>query len=331
MAKRVRIGLIGCGGNMRGAHIPRIKDTPGGQLAALCDAFRPNAEQAIEKWGQPLPIYEDYRAMIRKADLDAVLISTPHNQHYAQIKAALDAGLHVLVEKPLTITSAHAKSLLALAKRKKLILHVSYQRHHAPVFRYVRDLLASGKFGEVRAVVAYVTQGWGGIGKGNPKRIWRLDPIQSGGGMFMDTGSHLVASTLFLTGLKAKEVSALVDFHGRLVDINTVAAVRCHNGALISLNTVGNAVRHDERLSIHTSAGTIVIHQHQWALKSVLINEEPLKLPASYKPQTPDSSFIGWIQGKAGYEPPMYALEVSRLTEAAYVSAKQKKPVKVKQ
>ncbi|MCZ7649571.1 MAG: Gfo/Idh/MocA family oxidoreductase [Planctomycetota bacterium] len=328
MAKRVRLALIGCGNNMRRSHIPRLKAIPGAELVAACDPFRANAEACIAEWGKPLNLYGDYKELLKREPLDGVLISTPHNQHFAQIRDALNAGVHVLVEKPLTISSAHSKALLALAKRKKRILHVSYQRHHMPVYRYVRDLLRSGKFGEVRGVVAFVTQGWGGKGKGNPKKIWRLDPKQSGGGMFMDTGSHLVAATLFLTGAQATEVSALVDFHGRFVDVNTAAAVRCKNGALLSLNTIGNAVRHDERLAIHTTAGSIVIHLHQWSVRSFLVNNEPTEPPKSYKPDTPDAAFVGWIQGKKGYEPPLYALEVARLTEAAYRSAERRRPVK---
>ena len=133
--------------------------------------------------------------MLKDVEADAVLISTPHRDHYVQAKACLDSGRHVLVEKPLVVRPNHAKQLLALAAEQRLALVVAYQRHWMPHFAYARELLQRGAIGEIRGVVAYVTQNWLGVGG------WRLDPDLAGGGMFMDTGSHLVASMLWVTGL----------------------------------------------------------------------------------------------------------------------------------
>ena len=189
---------------------------------------------------------------------------------------------------------------------------------------YARELVRSGEIGEIRGLVAYVTQNWGGV------RGWRLDPELSGGGMFIDTGSHLVAASLWITGLEPMEVSATMDNAGKKVDINAVVSVRFKGGAVGSLNTIGNAGVHDERITIHGSKGCIVFHLHQWVIQSVLVNDSPMKVPSSIKETTPDEAFLDMIRNDGkGYSPPDFALQVSRLTEAAYRSASQKKAVRV--
>lgn len=323
MAKRINLGLIGCGGNMRGAHLPRIRRAAGVRLVAICDPAEAAAEKLIETWGKPLATYADYRKMLARESLDAVMISTPHNQHYPQARLALQSGCHVLAEKPLVIRPAHARALLKLAGQKRRILHVSYQRHHMAAFRHIRNMLAGGALGTIRALLGYVTQNWGGIGG------WRRDPVLSGGGMFMDTGSHLVGASLFLTGLEPREVTAVIDNAGTQVDINASVNIRFRGGAVGSLSTIGNASRHDERIAIHGSDGCIVIHQHGWRLRDVLHNGEPLKIPASVKEDSPDAAFFRWIRGGKGYELPHYALEVARLSEAAYKSARLGRTVKL--
>ena len=225
----------------------------------------------------------------------------------------------------MTISSRHSQALIDLSKKKKRILQVSYQRNFMAPHTYARELVKKGKIGKLRGVVAYVTQSWARVGG------WRNDPKLSGGGMFMDTGSHLLASTLWITGLEPVEVSAYNDFFGKQVDISTVVAVKFKGGALGTLNTFGNARVHDERIAIHGSEGVIVFHLHQWKVRSVLVNNERMKIPARITERTPDAAFFRWIRnGGKGYERPLFALQVARLSEAAYKSIEQKKPVKVR-
>ena len=322
--KRLRIALIGCGGNMRGAHVPRMLADGGVDLAAVADTSEEAALALMDRWGGPAPFYTGYRDMIRDQRLDAVLISSPHAMHYEQVDYALDHNLHALVEKPLTISSRHTRALIAKAEERNRILLVSYQRNFMAPHVYARELIRSGAIGELRGVVAYVTQNWGGT------RGWRLDPVLSGGGMFLDTGSHLVASTLWITDLKPLEVSAFLDRAGRDVDINMVVAVRFEDGAYGTLNTFGNASRHDERIAIHGSEGSLVFHLHQWQVKSVRLNDEPLKIPGRIREDTPDAAFFRMMRnGGKGYELPHYALAVSQVSEAAYRSVEEGRPVRV--
>ncbi len=323
--KRIRIGLIGCGGNMRNAHVPRLQNDGAAEVVCVAEPAAEAVKLACEKLGRQVPAYADWREMIAKVPLDAVLVSTPHNQHYDQACECLRKGLHVLIEKPLTPSARQNQALIDMAARSGRILEVAYQRRFAPQYVFGRDVMRACRIGEIRGIVGYVTQGW--IRAGG----WRKDPVQAGGGMMMDTGSHLVAIMLWVTGLKVAEVSAVIDNCGEPVDINSVVSIRFENGAVGTLNFIGNTLRHDERLAIHGSEGCLVYQQHQWRMQSVQLDGQEAKIPARYKDSSPDAAFLQYIRsGGKGYEPPVFAVEVARLTEAAYRSAKAGgKPVKV--
>ncbi len=324
MAAEIRLGLIGCGGNMRGAHVPRIQAEKDVKLVCVADTVKEQARLLMDRYGGEVACYEDYRRMIQQEALDAIFISSPHSMHYEQARIGLEAGLHVLVEKPLTVFPGHTRALIDLAAQKKRFLQVSYQRNYFAPHVYARELVREGYIGELRGVVSYVTQNWGGV-KG-----WRLDPELSGGGMFMDTGSHLVASTLWITGLAPVEVSAFMDYDRMDVDINAVLNVRFEGGAVGTISTFGNARDHDERIAIHGGEGCIVFHLYKWQVKAVLVNDRPMEIPERIVETSPDAAFFDWIRnGGMGYEAPDFALQVARLSEAAYRSLERKTPVMV--
>ena len=323
--KRLSVALIGAGGNMRNAHVARIAADGAVAIAGVADPLESQARLLMERAGRDVPHFPDWRAMLDDVDADGVLISTPHREHYRQAMACLERDRHVLVEKPMVIQPDHGKRLLAAAAERRLALVVAYQRHWMPHFVYARELVERGALGEIRSVVAYVTQNWLGVGG------WRLDPGLAGGGMFMDTGSHLLAAVLWVTGLQPKVVSASFDNIGRAVDVNGGVVVDFSNDAIGTLTTTGNAARHDERLAISGSEGSLVLHLHQWQVRSMRLNDEPVELPKRIKPSTPDAALFRWIRnGLAGYEPQDFALQVSRLTEAAYRAAEESRPVNVR-
>ena len=295
------------------------------ELAAVVDVVESNARLLLENWGTPAPYYSDYKQMLRGEELDAVWISSPHAHHFPHAQMALECGAHVLVEKPLTISGNHSKKLLELAAKQKRFLVVAYQRHFFPTYVYARELVQKGKLGKIRSVIGYVTQDWGLAGN------WRHVPELAGGGMFMDTGSHLTAAALWVTGVEPTKVSAYVDNRDKPVDLDTVLSAVCKNGAQLSLSYVGCTPRHDERLAIHGSKGVLVLQKHQWQVGQPFLNGEPLSIPARIKEDTPDAALLRWIRnGGKGYEPPAYALQVARLSDAVYKAAKQKKSVNVR-
>lgn len=223
--KRIRLGLIGCGGFMRNAHVPRYLDDGSVDLVGVCDPDRQQAEQVMQQWGQSIAYCADYRQMMSCAKLDAAAIASPHTPGAGQEAASYFGRV---VSSPSS----------------------------CPVI-YSRAIIQKGKLGTLRGVVGYVTQDWlGNLG-------WRLVPKLSGGGMFIDTGSYLVAVILWLTGRMPLGVSAFSNRDGATVDVNTVVNVRFRGGAIGTLSTFGNAGRHDERIAVHGAKGCIVFHLHQ--------------------------------------------------------------------
>ena len=318
---RVRIGIIGCGGIMRFRHIPDIMNNSRAELVAVSDTDPTQTRKLLDLIGSLLPAYVDYKTMIKKERLDAVFICTPHSMHYGQIRFALGHGLDMCWPKSqLTIRSSHAVALIKLAERKGLFLVVGYQRFFQEKSIYARHLIASGRIGEIRGVACYITQDWGDVSG------WRANPLLSGGGFFMDTGSHLVSSMLRITGLKPVEVSAIFENYDKQVDICGIVGMRFDNGAMGSLNFFGSAGQHEERLTIHGSKGIIDLHSSHSGPHPMLLNNEPIEVPVRFRPSSPSSALIDWIlsDGK-GFEPQQTAVDTIKLSEAAYESAKQKK------
>ena len=321
--KKLRVGLIGAGTNMRRSHVPRIAADGAVELVAVADPVPEAAGQLVAGWDRDIALYDDWRRVLEH-DLHAVVISTPHNVHYTQVRAALQSGLHVLVEKPLTISSRHSKALLADAERYDRMLVVAYQRHHMAAYRYARELIRDGRIGRIAGVAGYVTQNDFG------RVDWRADPSASGGGMFADTGSHLMAAAMWVTGLEPRTVTAAFDHRDGPVDINGTARVEFTGGVLGTLAAFGDGGRHDERLIVSGSGGSLALDMHEWRFGSFLVNDRPVRIPRRVVDGTPDSSFFGWIRnGGRGYEPPVVAHRVVQLTVAAYRSAELKKPVHI--
>ncbi|MGD0094479.1 MAG: Gfo/Idh/MocA family oxidoreductase, partial [Planctomycetota bacterium] len=226
--KKVRLAFIGSGGIMNW-HVDRLKGTPG-EIVALMDTSKEMLQKLKAKQPQlqDVPEYDDWKKMLNEVQLDAVEIGSPHTVHYEQICAALDKGLHVLCEKPMTCTSADARDVCARAKKAKKIVAVSYQRHYQGNYRFLKSCVDSGKLGKIEYVAAFQAQEWLKAVAGT----WRQKKALSGGGQINDSGSHLIDMLMWTTGLQAEEVSAHMDNHGTEVDINSAITVKFVGGAL---------------------------------------------------------------------------------------------------
>jgi len=328
MARKLRIGFIGAGGMSHG-HYKRLHATKKAQVVALNEP----SEKMIERFhahfedSKGLPVYEDYRDMLRNEDLDGVVVLSPHTVHFEQTSAALDKGLHVLTEKPMVCTIRRAKALIEKAKKAKRVLMISYQRHYDPLFRYMREQIAKGAIGKVQYVQAIQSQEWLRITKGT----WRQKLALSGGGQLNDSGSHLVDIVMWVTGLKVSEVFAVSDKFGTEVDINSSLAMRFENGAMGSMSVIGNAPGWYEDHSIVGSKGALYLRQGK---ADPLLQQDaqgrPVKVKLPKYTKNPDSNFIDAILGKdVPQTPPECGLRTIEVTEAAWKSAATGKPVRV--
>ncbi|MER3495741.1 MAG: hypothetical protein C4320_02315, partial [Armatimonadota bacterium] len=158
---KLRIGMIGCGGFTR-YRLNNTLKVAEAEVVALAD---PEAEQIAKTVEQhpslaATPTYDDYKVMLKEADLDAVMIATPHTQHVDQILDAFEAGCHTLCEKPLVTSVADAHRVIEARDRAGKVGMVSYQRRFQPEFRTIRKMLTNGEAGELQMVTGLSCQEW---------------------------------------------------------------------------------------------------------------------------------------------------------------------------
>src|SRR2546425_4328698 len=152
---KIRVGLIGCGGNMRG-HIRRLVTFPDVEIVAIVEPAAANVQTAREQYPQlaEVPVFDRHTEMLAAVRPDAVEISTPHTLHAQQILDSLDAGCHVLCEKPMTCSTAEAKAVVERTARTGKTMMVSYQRHQQALYRWMRRFIADGGLGALQFVTA---------------------------------------------------------------------------------------------------------------------------------------------------------------------------------
>ncbi|WP_309119244.1 Gfo/Idh/MocA family oxidoreductase [Paenibacillus sp.] len=312
----LRVGMIGTGG-IAGWHARQLLELPEVEVAALADVNPDSLERFKEKYGlHRAEAYPDYQTMLDNAVLDAVIICSPHTEHYRQARDVLDRGLHVLIEKPMTCTSIEAENLIQAAERSGKILQVSYQRHCQPEFLYIRDTIRSGEIGKLTSITASLYQQW----REGTTNSWRQDPSLSGGGFLMDSGSHIIDVLLWTTGLTPVEVKTQLHQQGSPVEIDTFSSIRFAEGAIAGLNLVGHAPCWHETYVFCGEKGGIFFDNGKITLRKA--GEEPVvpKLPEPATNQ--DKSFIDAILGRHEVMVPgEFALKVVKFSEMVYQAA----------
>ena len=197
--KTLRCGVIGYGGafNMGHLHLQSMAKNPGMETAAICELDAERRDVAAEDW-PGAAMYSRVGDMLRHAELDLVTIITPHNTHGKLAVQCLEAKVGVVVEKPMAVTTREVTAMIAMAKRRKVMLSTFHNRRWDGDFVVLRDLILKEKtIGRVFRIEA----GSGGYG---PQRDWwRADRTISGGGIY-DWGAHF---TDWILNLVPDEIS----------------------------------------------------------------------------------------------------------------------------
>ncbi|MBX3578182.1 MAG: Gfo/Idh/MocA family oxidoreductase [Rhizobiaceae bacterium] len=174
---------------------------------------------------------------VRADGIEAVAIVTPNHVHYPAAKAFLEAGIHVICDKPLTSTLADAKKLAALVQKTGKVFVLTHNYTGYPMVRHAREMVASGQLGDLRVVQAEYPQDWLTTNieaTGQKQASWRVDPAKSGaGGALGDIGTHAYNLARFITGLELHQLSADIDafVDGRVLDDNANVMLRFKGGA----------------------------------------------------------------------------------------------------
>jgi predicted dehydrogenase len=218
----------------------RQQDTT--QIVALCEpsttAYALAAQVFVEAGVEPPPNEPDITKLLTNYQLDAALIITPHALHHDQTLLCMQAGLDVLLEKPMVCTAEEALSLIEARDRLGRLLVIAFQGSLSPQVRRASQMIGAGEIGELLSISGTVWQNWGP----NTINTWRQMPALSGGGFLFDTGAHMLNTVADLANQDFVEVAAWLDQRGRPVETMGVVMGRLENGAMVTINACGETI-----------------------------------------------------------------------------------------
>ena len=278
--RRIRLGMVGGGpGAFIGAvHRIAARMDDHYELVAAALSSDPSRSRAAAQDLHIAPdrAYGSYTEMARaeaaRPDrVEAVAIVTPNNLHYPMAKTFVEAGFHVICDKPLTTTLEEALNLEKIVKRSNIIFGLTHNYTGYPMVRQARQMIADGELGKIRIVQVEYAQDWLATPleqTGQKQAAWRTDPAQSGpGGSLGDIGTHAYNLACFVTGLNCREVAADVSIFvpGRRLDDNVQLMLRFAEGAKGALwaSQVATGNANNLRLRVYGEKAGLEWHQEE--------------------------------------------------------------------
>ena len=243
---RIRLGMVGGGEGAFIGAVHRIASRIDDQYELVAGALSSTPEKARRSGGAlglaADRIYDDYESMAkaeakRPDGIEAVSIVTPNHMHAGPAIAFLKAGIHVICDKPLTVSLAEARKMKAAVEKSGRIFALTHNYTGYPLVRRMREMVKNGELGEVRLVQVEYPQDWltGPTEKtGNKQAEWRTDPKRAGaGGALGDIGTHAFNLADYVTGLDLSELAADLSTFvaGRQLDDNVQIMLRYASGA----------------------------------------------------------------------------------------------------
>jgi predicted dehydrogenase len=276
--RRIRLGMVGGGQGafIGGVHRMAARLDDGYTLVAGALSSDPHRalSSAAELHIAPERAYTDYQAMARAESqredgIDVVAIVTPNHLHAPIASAFLDAGIHVICDKPLTSTLADAEALLAKVHASGCLFALTHNYSGYPMVRQARAMVEAGELGEIRVVQAEYPQDWLSTdleATGQKQAAWRVDPQQAGaGGSLGDIGSHAEHLARYISGLQLSAVCADLSTFvpGRLLDDNAHVMLRYANGArgMLWSSQVAPGNENNLKVRIYGSKAGLEFHQ----------------------------------------------------------------------
>ncbi len=355
--RKVKIGIVGCGGIANGKHLPAIQKNGNFEIIAFCDIVKERALEAKEKYGSAdARVYTDYTELVKETELEAVYVLTPNKSHSVISIAAMKAGKHVMCEKPMAKSYADAKLMLDTAKETGKLLTIGYQNRYRQDSKYLKTACDNGDLGDIyyaraHAVRRRAVPTWGVF----------LNEEEQGGGPLIDIGTHALDLTLWMMeNYEAESVTGSVyrkladqtdqgnafgdwDPKGFTVEDAAIGFVKMKNGATIHLEASWalNTLEVDEAKTslCGTKAGADM--KDGLRINRVKYNKQIIEKPdlnssgvAFFSGQGEDAPDIeqrvfynAITKGEDLVVKPEQAIVVTRILEAIYESARTGKTV----
>jgi len=354
---KLKVAIIGCGGIANGKHLPSLHKLEQVEIVALCDIVESRAQEACARYGVPgAKVYTDYKELLKDESIQVVNVFTPNDAHAAVSIAALDAGKHVMCEKPIAKTAAEAREMIAAANRSGKKLTVGYNNRFRNDSMYLQQACRRGVLGDIYFAKAHAIRR-----RGVPTWGVFLDEEKQGGGPLIDIGTHALDLTLWMMDNYEPQSVMGTTFHKLssmenaanpfgpwdpkqfTVEDSAFGMIRMKNGATVilesswALNTMevdeakctlcGTKAGADMRNGLTfngESAGNLYIQNIDMQTGGVAFYEGRSESPSDLEARL-------WIESILDDKDPVVkqheALIVSEILEAIYVSAKTQKAV----
>lgn len=356
MERPVRVGVVGAGNIVQRLHLPALQQLAGVEIVALAEANPDRLRECVATFGIGRG-HTDYREMLACGDLDAVIVATPNAFHAPVAIAALEAGCHVMVEKPMATSGDEAQRMADVACARGRILTVNLPRRFAAPYKAARAMLDEGAAGEIYAATASIVRRSGIPGYGS----WFTTAALAGGGALLDVGVHILDVALWLLD-EPRVIAVSATTNDRLgragrglgawgIDRGTVgtfdvedtvtAQLRCAGGLVLTLDVAWAAftpVLHGVRL-LGTAGGINVDERRQPAGVVEVYTDGPrgaIVTQTEVLPETPPSGqrpLRGFLESiRTGTPPPIPAeagVRLARLCDAIYASARSGREVRL--
>lgn len=342
---KVRVGFIGAGNWAEYNHMPTLQARDDVELVGIATPTQKSRDRVQDNFNIPYAT-PDYLQLL-KQPLDAVVISSPHGFHYEQAKAALEAGLHVLVEKPMTLKAAESWELVELADKRGLLLMIPAGWHYNQMVMAAKEQLDGGAVGKVEFMLCHIGSALRSLYAGDdwpftldnipdPKAYYS-DPEVSGGGQGYSQLSHSIAMLLWLTGLRGREVFAYMSGPGSPVELYDAVVAKFDNGAIASISGAGtqppNDPKHELDIRLFGNEGELRLDLYRELLEVHRVDGNVLKVDVKpgdgdYTCDGPVNRFIELIRGqdKENLSPGEVGARTIEIIEAAYRSAASGRP-----
>ena len=286
--RKLRMGMVGGGPGAFIGGVHRIAAQLDGQIELVCGAFSSDPAKSraagAELFLDPARVYDDFAAMMAQeaalpADrrMDFVAIVTPNHMHHGPALAALEAGFHVIVDKPLCRTMDEALSLERAVAASGLVFAVTHTYAGYPMVKEARALIARGGIGAVRKIYVEYPQGWLATaieGDGQKQAAWRTDPARSGaGGAIVDIGTHAAHLAEYVSGRRIRAIDAMLNtlVAGRRLDDDASMLLRFDDGASGVLIATQVAVGEENGLAIRVYGETAGIEWRQTEPNTLIV------------------------------------------------------------
>jgi len=333
MKPNIRVGVVGAGAIAQLAHLPLLSKLRGAQLVALCDNDRPKARALADRFDVP-DVFTDIEDLLEFDELDAVVVATPNHLHEPHVLAALAAKVHVLCERPLSLTARGVERILAAANRVDRKVFVANNHRFRSDVQALDRFLRGGELGKLTGIRSGVYQ---------PRlrhEGWRARRAEAGGGAFFDQGLPMVDLAMWLADYPAPvRVWAHMDRpRGTAVEESALVTLECESGVAFTFDISWAYVGYDERWWFETisSRGSARLAPLR-VIKE--LNGKPTDVSPggaaaressfnqSYRAEL--AHFLSVLREETPYEAPADQIILHKVIEAAYRSADEGKEVKL--